>query len=137
MAQLSSYRRIFEKDFPNEYQDLVKDLSITINTSFDELYTALNGRLTLSENFLSTLTSFNVSVDSSGIPQQQTQIRYNENLTTVNGLLVIKAVATNKDNLLPSGAVFVSYTQGTGIVTINKISGLPANEIFTITVLIM
>src|ERR1044072_6770048 len=91
MAKLRSYRRLYEQDFSPEDQPLVKSLATTVNSSFEELYGALNNKLTFRENLSCTFAEFKVTVDSTGKPANKTQFKLEKNQLSVEGLIVVNA----------------------------------------------
>jgi hypothetical protein len=135
MAKLASYRTIYKQDFDPKYSDLVDSLSLTINDSFNEIYSALNNKLTFSDNFVATVATVSASVDSTGRPQRNTIFKINSYQTAVQGIIVIGAVCTSSSLTYPNSGIFIDYTYNSGTVTVNYIKGLPAGPNFSITLI--
>lgn len=133
MSNLPSYRRIFEQDYPDEYKELVKQLSVSINYGFDPLYELLNGKLTLTDNLDTTIKTISVEVDAAGKPKNKVTIK-KSNSNKSQGLMVIKAVNITNTNVFPNAGVLISYTETTDSIIINHVAGLPANNIFDLTI---
>lgn len=133
--KLPSYRRILKTDYTQEYQPLVDKLSVSINYGFDTLYDALNQKLTFQDNIASTITTFNVSVDSTGKPLQLTQFKLSQYQTTVQGVIVLNCYGYNNPNELPNAGVFISFSKSENIININYIKGLEPNIQYVINVL--
>jgi len=133
MARLPSFRRLYEQDFPQESQDLIRQLSVSINYGFEPLYEVLNGKLTFTENTASLITTVNVQVDSNGKPTNKTTIKKNSS-EKFQGFQVIKAVNLTSSNVFPSSAPFLTYTETTDQIVIDHVSGIPANNLFQLTV---
>lgn len=132
--KLPSWRRIIEQDYPAQYQDLIKQLAVSLNYGMDTLYQTLNNQLTFKDNIQSTIGTFQATVDSSGKPT--TTITVNKSSTnTLLGLIVVKVVNLTKSTTYPTGGVTVSYTETTSNLTINNITGLTPNNNYQITVL--
>lgn len=127
MAKLPSYRRIIEKDYPEESQDLVRQLSVSINAGFEALYDLLNGKLTIKDNVSSTIREFDVTVNASGTPTAKTSIK-KSNTEKIEGLWVIKVTNLTNSSTYPSSGVVVSYTETTDSIIIDNITGLSANN---------
>lgn len=131
MAKLSSYRRIITNDFPADNKELIEKLGSPINDSFNELYFATNGRLSLSENLFCTVKLIDVTVNASGIPTTSTTFSLDKQ-APVTGIQVIYAVNQTNTAIYPTGQPFISFTPTSNGVLINHISGLQANQRYTI-----
>jgi hypothetical protein len=137
MAKLSSYRTIYKQDFDPKYSDLVDSLSLTINDSFNEIYGALKNNITFSDNINATISTITVSVDSTGKVQKSTSFKTGTYQTSVKGLMVINAACTSSNFTFPNSGLFVDYVFNSGVVNLNYIKGLPANETFSLTILVI
>jgi hypothetical protein len=134
MAKLPSWRRVFEQDYPQQYQDLIKQLAVSLNYGMDTLYQTLNNGLTFADNIKSTINTFQVKVDSTGKPTTTVTIT-KSNTSNIIGLIVVKAVNLTNSNSYVTNAPFVSYTETTNTLVINNITGLIAGNSYNITVL--
>jgi hypothetical protein len=138
LAILPGYKRIRTEDFDKTLQGLISKLAFPINSAFDSLFGALNNALTFKDNFLATQLSFTVTVDVNGNPTTNPTLPLSsaQAAQKVSGLFVINA--TNTNNILPIGGIFVNFTSATGNkITINNVKGLPANTPFTITMIVL
>lgn len=132
MGKLQSYRRLQRGDFPPEYQDLVDKLAFTINSSFESLFFALNGQLTLTDNDLASVNTISIIVDANGNPNTST--KFNTTLTgQIYGITVVNAVNQTNPSTYPSGTPFISFTKNNLTVTINNITNLTPGDTWTIT----
>lgn len=131
MPKLSSWRRLITNDFPKEDRKLVEQISSPINDSFNELYFATNGRLSVSENLYCTVRTIDVIVDATGVPLATTSFTLTH-AVPVLGVQVIYAANQDNSSNYPSAQPFVSFTAISGGILINHISGLTANERYTI-----
>lgn len=129
--KLSTFRRIFEQDYPEDYKSLMSQLGIPLNSSFEEIYNALNKKLTFAENINSTIKEFTIAVDSSGVPRNNTQFKLEDTQTSVEGLSVIKVTG----DVLPTAGVFVDFVKNNNYIVIRNIKGLQADIPYKIKVL--
>lgn len=134
MAKLPSYRRINIQDYPKENQELVDQLSVSINYGLEALYEALNGKLTFADNFGSPAKDIDVQVDSTGKPQTKTIIKKSDT-NRISGLVAIRVQNLTNSGVYPSSGVLISYTETSDTITVDNITGLPPGYIFRITTL--
>lgn len=135
--RLGTFRKIISSDYDAEYKPLIDTLGNSLNNSIMDLYSALNNNLTFSDNFLCTMTSFDVTVDSTGKPNNTTQFKLGGKQTSANGIIVINAYGKNNTNLAPSGAVFVQFINNQGIIQVQNVKGLQADTPYTIKVVVV
>lgn len=131
MGKLSSYRRIITQDFKKEEAEFVEQIASPINDSFNELYFAVNGRLSIQDNLFCTVKLIDVTVNASGIPTTSTTFTTTKP-APVTGITVILAQNQVNTAIYPTGQPFISYTAISGGILINHISGLQANQRYTI-----
>jgi hypothetical protein len=133
-VKLPSFRRIFTQDFSEDYKDLIEKLSTTLNNGIEILYNLGNKNITLSDNISCTVKDIQLIVDSSGTPKNTTSFILDETVKTrqVIGVTVLDVQNLTNSANLPSSQPFVSWTQSSGNVIINKIKGLPAGDNFRI-----
>jgi len=136
MAKLSSYRRLLEQDFPDD-SELVKKLGITINSSFDELYNALNNRLTIRDNLSATIAEFTVTVNAAGTPRNNTSFKLLNNQTVVEGLLVISVSGASDPTVLPTSGLAISYVRSESNINIQNIKGLQPDKSYRVKVIVL
>jgi len=132
MPTLKSYRRVITSDFDSEYKDLVESLGSTMNDSFNDVYFAISGRLDLKTNISCTVKDIDVTVDSSGNPINRTVFSTKNPQIPVLGISVIYAANQTNTAIYPTGHPFISYTPVGGGIQINNITGLQANNRYTI-----
>lgn len=131
---LPSLRRILASDFDTNDQPLVNKLAFPINSAFDSINLALNNNLTFQDNMLCTTATFTVSVNASGsvVPKPIITLSTAQQGMTITGLLVLNA--TNVNNILPTGGIFINFSNASNSITINNIKGLPPNIPFTLKI---
>lgn len=129
--KLSNFKRLISTNFEEEDQKLIEKLGFSLNDGIDNLYFALNNRLTFEDNFFATVKDIEVTVDSTGIPTTRTSILLGNN-NPVKGTFVISA--TNKTNSTgyPTSAPFISFSQNGTSLFIDNITGLVANNRYVI-----
>jgi len=133
--KLPNFRRLFKTDFSKEFQDLVDQLSVSINIGIETLYEALNKRLTFRDNFSCTVKDLTVTVDAAGKPKNSLVFQMDVS-GKVDGVVVLYAVNnTNATKYVETG-VHVSWTQTQNGVSINNIKGLYPNDEYTLRVVV-
>lgn len=133
MPKLRSYKRLITSDFEKEDQELIERIGGSINDSFNELYFTLNGRVELTNNIACTVRTVDITVDSNGIPVSRTTFTLNST-TPVIGCQVIMAANQTNTVVYPTGAPFISFTQLDQALLINHITGLQANNRYTLRI---
>ena len=131
---MKSYSRIITNDFDAEDQPLVESLGGTINESFNSLYSALSNRLTFEENFLCTVREVEVTLGANGVPLNRTSFVLSNDLP-VKGTIVLSTTNRTSPTVFPTSAPFVSFTQNGNLLFIDHVTGLQANNRYTIRVL--
>lgn len=134
MAKISPNRRISAEDYEGENQQLIESLAYNLNPFMQEVTDAINGNLDF-ENLAANRLQAVISVDAKGKPLSGDQV--NTGVTNPSGFQVISAVNQTNPAVYPSGQPFISFSpQGNGIVKINNISNLPANNRFLLTIVV-
>lgn len=133
--RLPSFKRIFKQDFAQNDQQLIEKLSFILNNGIDVLYQALNKNLSFTDNIYGSLKSFNVEVDSTGIPVSNVIIPLDIS-APAKGLITLKVDNTTNSTGYPSTAPWISWTQVNSGIQVNHISGLDAKNTYTFQVFI-
>lgn len=136
MAKLPTLRRLFKNDFKPEYSELVEKLIVSINNGFDNVYDALNNKITLRNNVLCNIKDFTVQVSSAGVPLTNLilNVGFNNNINVVT---VGKVDNITNTLLYPSSGVTISWEQlAPGSLKIKHISGLTEGNSYNIRVVI-
>ena len=134
--KLSSWRRIVKTDFSADQQNLVEQLSIPINSAMDEIYNALNNKLTIRENISGTIAEFTVTVDSSGTPKTRVILPLQSGQTSIEGITCLNAIGTRDATLLPTSGLYINYVRDGNNVIIKNIKGLQTDKLFTVKLFI-
>jgi bacillopeptidase F (M6 metalloprotease family) len=133
MPRLKSYKRIITSDYKAEDREMIEQLAGSVNDAFNDVYFILNGRVELTNNLYCTVRLVDVTVDANGIPTSRTTITLN-NTQPVIGCAVLSAANQTNSAVYPTGAPFISFTQIDQALLINHITGLQANNRYTIRI---
>jgi hypothetical protein len=133
MSQLTFVQKIVQESFPQADQQTMATLASVINPFITNVANILNDGITLGDNFKAFIKSLTVTVDASGTPINPLTFQTGLGQPTKH-VLVTRAVYTGTTPVYPTGAPFISYTDQSGTITVNNITGLPANQEFTLTV---
>jgi hypothetical protein len=130
MARINNLKRIIKEDFPEEYQELIDKLAYSLNPFLEQISNAFNKNVTienLSREFI-TITVENVSGNLK-IP-----VQFKTNLTgRIQGLHVIRAENLTNPAIYPTQTPWVSWTINANILTAQKVTGIPDNNKFKLT----
>lgn len=127
--KLSTFKRIIKEDVKEEYRELVEKLAFSINPFAEEVIKALGNNLSVGDNFNQQIRDVTVEVDGSGSPKSILQFKTNLPSKCV-GHQVIKADNLTNSSVYPTSCPFLSFTESGGILTVNNITGIPADNKF-------
>jgi hypothetical protein len=136
MAKLPTLRRLFKNDFKPQYSELVEKLIVSINNGFDNVYDALNNKITLRNNVLCNIKDFTVQVSATGVPitNLTLAVTFNNN---INVITVGKIDNISIPTAYPSSGVTISWEQlSPGLVKVKHITGLTEGQTYNIRVVI-
>ncbi len=133
--KISTFKRIIKEDVKEEYRDLVEKIAFAVNPFAEEVVKALDNNLNIDDNLNQKIREVNIEVNNSGIPKQL--LRFKTNLPSVcKGILVLKVDNITNATTYPTGYPFPSFVESDGLITINHITGLPADNIFKLRLLL-
>lgn len=132
--QIPNQKKIIKNDFDEEVQPLVEQLAETINYNFERVFNVLNKNVSLADNTNTLTKDIEVTVDSSGIPT--TSVKFPSSLVPARpiGSFVINQLNLTNSLVYPTGGIVISFSEVKGIITINHVTGLPANNKFSLKV---
>jgi len=134
MGKLNNVRRIRPEDFEQEYSQLVSQLGAILNSFMQEVVDLSDNQVDFN-NLSQNLIQFDITVDAAGNTVGTSQI--NVGKTSPNGMTVIYAQNLTNSQVYVDSTPFITYVpQGTGLVTVNNIAGLPANNKFRLTAIV-
>lgn len=131
MPFLDTVKRITTEEFKEEDREVAERIGNVYNYFAEQVTNVLNGNIDF-DNLQRSLLTIDIIVDSNGNPIQKTQFN---NSNGLQGTKIIRATnLTNSANYLQS-CPFMTFTSlGTGIYTINNITGLNAGEKYTLVI---
>lgn len=133
--KLPSFKRLYDQDFKEEDKDLIRQLAVSINSGIEVLYEALNKKVSMRDNVSCTVKDFTVTVDSAGKPLNRTSFSLDASNVTIDGCQVIRATNNSNSAVFPSAGIFLTFTQTNSGVEIQHVTGIPANNQFTLRVI--
>lgn len=135
MGKLNNTRNIRAEDFDDEYNQLVSQLGSILNSFMQEVVELSDGRVDF-ENRVETIKTFEITVNSSGIPTQP-PFKFNTDKGGIKGMQVIRAYNLTNSTGYPTTAPFINYVPiGGTLVQIQSVTGLLPNQKYQITVII-
>lgn len=131
--QIPSFKRILNSDYAAQFQQLVSTLGFTINNAIENINDALDNEISLQDNILCTVKTFSVQVDSTGKPTTSTTFPLSFTGTCL-GITMINIINTTNSASYPTGGVTISFSQTQSGIQLNNLTGLAANNTYSITV---
>jgi hypothetical protein len=130
MPSIDTVKRINVDEFKQEDREVAERIANIYNYFAEQVTNVINGKLDFS-NLNRAIVTVEVTAGTNGNPIQTTQFNSSTGLQGVN---VIQAVnLTNRANFLQS-TPFISFTaSGTGVYTIDNITGLNASQRYRLT----
>jgi len=130
MPFIDSVKRIKVDEFKDEDKEVAERIGNIYNFFAEQVTNVLNGNLD-ELNLGRPIITLNITTDSTGAPIRQTRFSAS---TGLRGTKVIRAVnTTNRINYLQSSP-FISFTsQGTGVYTVDNVTGLNVGEEYQLT----
>lgn len=133
--KLNALKRIITEDFAKDDQALVQKLSLILNPIVDQLVIIFDKRLDY-VNLNRQLKVLTIKVGDTGTPITATQIK-SELKTKAIGINCLRVVNTKAPQTYVPAAPFISFSEDTGIVTIENVKGLTANIEYSLTLEIL
>lgn len=132
--KIPNQKSINKNDFDEEFQPLAEQLSDIVDYNTEQVFNALNKNISLADNIAGFSKEIDVVVDSSGIPT--TSIKLNSTLVPSRpvGALVVDHINLTNSTIYPTGGIMISYSELSGVITVNHITGLPVNNKFRLKV---
>lgn len=133
--KLNSIKRIATEDFENKDRALVQKLAFALNPFLEQITAIFNKNIDF-DNLNQEVINFTGIVDASGVPTTQTQIKTSLK-TRIQGMICIRVQTLERDNALITTAPFVNFSTEGNLITIESITGIPANKRHSITVILI
>ena len=132
--KVNNVRQIRAEDFEDDYAQLTSQLGTILNSFMQEVAELSDGRIDF-ENKVETIKTFDITVDSNGLPTQS-PFRLNTNKSNIRGMHVIRAINITNSISYPESAPFITWKPiGGTLVEIQHITGLSANNKYKLTVI--
>lgn len=127
--------RIVPEDYPADSRDVVAQLATTLNPLLESIGRLANKGINVTDNLQMEYKTVSLSVTADGTPNV-TQIGYS--IPRPTALIIVGARPQNVTSI-PVAHPFVSwdYASEPGLLLINKISGLQASQVYSLTFLVM
>lgn len=132
---LPSFKRLFTNDYKKEYQELVQQLSDSLNTGIETLYFLGNKKISLRDNILCSVKDVELIVNGSGTPTSIVNVGFDVS-GKVEGVEVIRADNLTNSTVYPTNAPFISFQQTSTSIIINNITGLASGYKWRVRVII-
>jgi hypothetical protein len=134
--KLNNANQIKSEDYDKEYSNLVDQLAETINPFMQEVVELADDRIDF-ENRVEVLKTFDITVDSAGIPVLNDKIATGKGSSGIRGMQVISSFNLTVTAGYPTSQPYINYTVlAGGFARINTITGLLANNKYKLTVII-
>lgn len=131
--KLNNVSQIRSEDFDAEYEQLISRLGFILNSFMQEVVELSDKRVNF-DNKEENLISFEVTIDSNGLPNQT---NVNVRKSSVNGCQVINAINLTNRTGYPTSQPYISFDpQGNGFIKVNNITGLLPNNRYLLTVIV-
>lgn len=135
--KLEGLKRIVKEDFAADEQNLISKLGFLVNSAFENIFTAFNKNITITDNLNQELAELTVSVDNTGVPIKGSVLKYSLK-TSCKGIICILASNQTNTNIYPDNMPFISFQQNTSnLINIKHISGLQANQTYTLRLILI
>jgi hypothetical protein len=133
--KLSNTRQIRAEDYDDEYTDLITQLGSILNSFMQEVVELTDGRIDF-ENLNQNIKTFDITVDSSGVPIQ-TPFKVGLGKTGVRGIQVINTYNLTNSTGYPTSQPYINFTPiGGDLIRIQSVTGLLPNQKYQLTILI-
>jgi hypothetical protein len=134
MARLQKNKRFLKEDFDPKNASLIDKIGIIFNNFAEELYDAFQGNINF-DNLNQAIAQITTKVVS-GVPSVDLKFKSLIN-GSIQGIACIKAENLTNTSTYPTSQPFLSYTEDSGIVTVQNISGLQDNNNYRLTLIII
>jgi len=132
--KLNNTRQIRAEDFEDDYTQLTSQLGTILNPFMQEVVELSDSRIDF-ENKVETLKSFDITVNSNGIPTQSS-FKLSTDKTNIRGIQVIRAINLTNSSSYITSAPFITWNPiGSTFVEVKHITGLLADNKYKLTII--
>lgn len=128
MAKLGIIKRLVDNDFPKKYNDLLPNLFGALNQFIDQVSFALNKNLTFTDNFAALDTEIKVIGNGAGATVKWPYAM------PCKGATVLMVTNDSNTSAALTTSPFIEFEASVGQITIKNITGLLANNKYTLRV---
>jgi hypothetical protein len=133
MAIFPSPKLIKTSDFPQENEQLITTLGNILNSTLERIYEAMNQGIDFN-NLNQSLLSFNVIVNSNGIPTSDLELKSTLK-TKIQGVICIRVQGDTTPTTNP--LVSFNYSSSTNSIKVSHITGLVPGKTYNLTVILI
>jgi len=127
--QIERPKRITSESLAPEIQPAAEVVGNAVNTFMEQAYTAIMGKLGVTDNLNMEFKTIDITVNANGIPINNVSFKTGIS-TKIMGLTVIRSFLAN-----PIAQPFLNFTENLGIVTITYATGLVPNTKYQLVIL--
>ena len=132
--KINNVTEIRPDDFDKDDRKTVGQLAEIINPFMQQVVEITDNRMDF-ENRVENFLTIEMTVDSAGVPVLNNKIKTGK--SSVKGFSVVSAFNLTNSNSFATEQPFISFTrEAAGFVKVNKISGLPANQKFRLSMIV-
>lgn len=132
--KINNTTQIRAEGFAEEDRDSAERMGNILNPFMQQVVELSDGRIDF-ENRVENLIQFDMTVNASGVPLLNNKV--NTSKGNIRGFQVIAAFNVANPNIPATSQPFITYNPiGNGLVQISNISGLPANQKFSLRVIV-
>jgi hypothetical protein len=114
-----------------EAREALNTVGSSSNTFMNEVYIAIMGNLSVSDNLDMTFLTFSVNVDASGNLNRAVRLKSGLKGRS-NGMICIRV-----SQAVPTASPWLTYTESSGIIEITNVKGLAADTEYTLVALLI
>ena len=133
--RLPQTKKILKEDIKSELRSGVSPIIEAFNSFAESVYQALNKSITFNENIASFIKEVTYNTTSSYPTMDPIQFT-NELKTKAIGIIPLQVI-NRADYTSPAGPVYIPWTENSGIISVESITGLVASKSYTVRMLII
>lgn len=133
--RLPQTKKVLKEDIKAEFRAGVGPIIEAFNSFAEAVYQALNKSITFNENISSFIKEITYKTTST-YPIVDTVEFTNELKTKAIGIIPLQVV-NRADYTAADGPIYIPWTENSGIISVNSITGLVANKTYTVRMLII
>ena len=129
--KISRPKRVSSANASKDAREAIDTVGLSTNTFMNEAYIAIMGNLNVSDNLNMQFVTVDVNVDVNGFLNRA--VKFSTNLKT----RAVGTMCIRVSQAIPTGAPFITYTEGSGIIEIQNIKGLAADTDYQLVLLLI